>query len=771
MMQVSPFLAKIRTLILALFSIFLVGISVATDYIFRHEIKRKARKELQTMGLDVSVRGIIKAVRQGKLALFENYDTAGISFGSVDESTGLTPLHAAIIEEDQDAIEQVLIRHKQVKKTVDVPTDDGLTPLKRALNARNFLLANRLIDHLGAEVNCEKASGLPYLIHSMNSGDTEMRDYLLGKNVDVNEKGAQPYSPLAIAAEADDLPLMKRLVSQGAKINIAGLSGKPLLIESALEDEYEEMAFLLEKGANANVSENNEDPLTIALEKEDGFMTDLLLTHGAKVDRMGRSGRPLVFEAYEEGDHDWLIYLLDSGVSVNTKSPEGDSLLMSAVKNADYKMLDFLISKHADLGIPDQNGITPLDFAVARGDTALIRTLVENGAKIDPVSMISTAYTNRDNPTMNLLMNAGVSPETEFGDSGKRVLDVAVADGSIETVRTLLAAGAEIGDNLWAALLTGQDDLVTVILQSGADPRQLGPKGNTPIEYVLNSGRFSLVRPLLEAGGDPNPMYDEKESWVSRSLRNGDEDIALGLIRAGASLGDGFARDGHSLLGWSIAHEMDDVSLALIEAGVDVNVMEPSPAKSDFIEKFDESSTFRKALRYDRKIRPLMMTSVKRNHKVAQALVNAGAKNHFTPRYLYPISIAAWYSDVRMMQIIYGRNPDVQPRKIVIDLSSQRVTLYQNGKATYSSPCSTGKSGYRTPTGTYAITQKNKNHHSSIYGSAMPYFMRLSCRDFGLHQGSLPGYPASHGCIRLTWSGAKHLFYKCELGDMVVIQR
>ena len=140
-----------------------------------------------------------------------------------------------------------------------------------------------------------------------------------------------------------------------------------------------------------------------------------------------------------------------------------------------------------------------------------------------------------------------------------------------------------------------------------------------------------------------------------------------------------------------------------------------------------------------------MMAAVKRNHDVAQALVNAGAKNHTTRRYMYPIAIAAWYNDVRMMQIVYGRDPDVNPRKIVIDLSSQRVYMYENGVQVYSAPCSTGKPGKRTPTGTFAVTQKNRHHTSSIYGSSMPYFQRVSCRDFGLHVGRLPGYPASSG--------------------------
>ena len=78
--------------------------------------------------------------------------------------------------------------------------------------------------------------------------------------------------------------------------------------------------------------------------------------------------------------------------------------------------------------------------------------------------------------------------------------------------------------------------------------------------------------------------------------------------------------------------------------------------------------------------------------------------------------------DLKMQQIaLLGKVPKVQPRKVVVDLSDQRVTLYENGVATYSTPCSTGRSGYRTPAGEYVISDQNRHHSSSIYQSSMPF--------------------------------------------------
>ena len=88
-----------------------------------------------------------------------------------------------------------------------------------------------------------------------------------------------------------------------------------------------------------------------------------------------------------------------------------------------------------------------------------------------------------------------------------------------------------------------------------------------------------------------------------------------------------------------------------------------------------------------------------------------------------------------------------------------------------SSRVSTGKKGYSTPSGEYVITNKHRHWTSTLYDASMPYFMRLNCGAFGLHQSdSVPSYPASHGCIRMPWKEVKAWFSICEVGDRVTIQ-
>ena len=96
---------------------------------------------------------------------------------------------------------------------------------------------------------------------------------------------------------------------------------------------------------------------------------------------------------------------------------------------------------------------------------------------------------------------------------------------------------------------------------------------------------------------------------------------------------------------------------------------------------------------------------------------------------------------------------------ITVSLTSQQMHVFRDGVLWRSSPVSTGKRGKRTPTGTFAILQKKRFHRSNLYSNApMPYMQRLTWSGIAIHAGRLPGYPASHGCIRVPAAFASELF-------------
>jgi hypothetical protein len=115
------------------------------------------------------------------------------------------------------------------------------------------------------------------------------------------------------------------------------------------------------------------------------------------------------------------------------------------------------------------------------------------------------------------------------------------------------------------------------------------------------------------------------------------------------------------------------------------------------------------------------------------------------------------------------RQPD-GPVAVVVSLPEQRVHVYRNGIRIAVSTCSSGKPGHETPTGVFVVLQKDRDHHSSTYNDApMPNMNRLTWSGIALHAGNLPGYPASHGCVRLPMDFSAKLFTVTHIGTPVII--
>ena len=110
------------------------------------------------------------------------------------------------------------------------------------------------------------------------------------------------------------------------------------------------------------------------------------------------------------------------------------------------------------------------------------------------------------------------------------------------------------------------------------------------------------------------------------------------------------------------------------------------------------------------------------------------------------------------------------PLLMIVNLKTQRALLFRNGVPIAATTVSTGRPGRSTPTGIFTILQKQVVHHSNKYDNAsMPYMERLTWGGVALHAGNLPGYPASHGCIRLPAGFAQRLYGVTRLGMTVVI--
>jgi L,D-transpeptidase catalytic domain len=106
----------------------------------------------------------------------------------------------------------------------------------------------------------------------------------------------------------------------------------------------------------------------------------------------------------------------------------------------------------------------------------------------------------------------------------------------------------------------------------------------------------------------------------------------------------------------------------------------------------------------------------------------------------------------------------------IVSLRGQRITVYDANGWILRAPVSSGRKGRETPAGVFSVIQKNAEHYSNLYDDAyMPHMQRLTWSGIALHGGALPGYPASHGCVRLPFDFAARLFDTSTMGMRVIV--
>src|SRR5450432_2774206 len=111
-----------------------------------------------------------------------------------------------------------------------------------------------------------------------------------------------------------------------------------------------------------------------------------------------------------------------------------------------------------------------------------------------------------------------------------------------------------------------------------------------------------------------------------------------------------------------------------------------------------------------------------------------------------------------------------EPIMAIVSIKSQQVTFYDADGWILRAPVSTGITGRETPAGVFAVIEKDKDHHSTLYDDAwMPNMQRITWNGVALHGGPLPGYAASHGCVRMPFGFAEKLFEKTRIGMRVIV--
>jgi ankyrin repeat protein len=396
------------------------------------------------------------------------------------------------------------------------------------------------------------------------------------------------------------------------------------------------------------------------------------------------------------------------------------------------------------------------------------------------------------------------------GVSDRSLLFTAVLREDRGLAQRLLDAGAsgDLADNagvnpLMVAAMHGDLEMVRGLIGHVTDVATRDSAGHSALHYAVGAQKIEVVELLLNltpnlelaygdsgelltlALGSPNPRISQDilsrlprlQQWsggalraLDTALRAGDRD-AVRLFLSKHIPPPTPEGKRVPLLAYAVATDNAPLFTTLLECGADPNTTLSGKYDQEFLDSLP-SKSFRNYIEDDKNVTCLMLAAGLGRTDYVRALLQAGAdRNRATGRYkMIALYFAAELGNWQASQILLGSGPDPEKLRIEISLSSQRMSLIKDGVSILDSTCSTGRDGYNTRRGKYVITDKERYHRSTIYHVEMPYFMRLSCLDFGMHEGYVPNYPASHGCIRLPGETARRLFSEIPIGTLVSVQ-
>ena len=377
-------------------------------------------------------------------------------------------------------------------------------------------------------------------------------------------------------------------------------------------------------------------------------------------------------------------------------------------------------------------------------------------------------------------------------------------------VRHLLAAGAcaDLADDkgltpLMAAALNGDVDLMRSLIPLVTNVNAADFSRRTALHYAVAARKIEAVDLLLRVMVDVTPTCNDGRDALAVALDNGDKPITQLLldrlptmqqwtVGTRRALQTALAADNKDqirmllkkhavpptpegktvpLLAWALAKNDASLFSTLLICGADPNTTLPTKCDKDFLETLP-GKHLGSYIEGDKGVNVLMLAAGIGQPDYVRSLLDAGAdRNRMTSTYkMLPLYFAARTDSWRCTQILLGSGPPPDRLRIEISLALQHIDVIKDGKPVFQTVCSTGRQGFSTRTGFYVITDKARYHRSTIYKVEMPYFMRLSCLDFGMHEGVVPNYPASHGCIRMPGEAARKLFAEIPVGTLVTVK-
>ena len=422
---------------------------------------------------------------------------------------------------------------------------------------------------------------------------------------------------------------------------------------------------------------------------------------------------------------------------------------------------------------------TTLRVATPRRASVIDNCFSADSGIISPASAtenaIVAAAQHRNWNTVRRMLEAG-APVDSANDAGVTPLMIAASHGETDVIGVLVRRHANVnykdlgGRSALSYAVDGRQlTAVQSLLPLVSDTEITSPGERDLLTAAFEAGETKIFQALLERIPETTLQWSAGTRTALESAVRADDKEQVRFLLS-KHIGPPISESGVPLIAYAIAKEDATMFNALIVSGGDPNLLIPKTAEKEFLALL-KSKSLRSYIQDDGGVNLLMLAAGLGKHEYVRALLDAGAdRNRTTARgTMRPLYFAAWTGNWRSIQMLLGSGPMPDQLRLEISLAKQNMTVIKDGKTILTTQCSTGREGFTTPTGEYVITDKDRDHRSTIYKVPMPYFMRLNCRDFGMHAGVVASYPASHGCIRLPSGVARRLFSEIPVGTVVMI--
>jgi ankyrin repeat protein len=489
------------------------------------------------------------------------------------------------------------------------------------------------------------------------------------------------------------------------------------------------------------------DSLARAIATQNTELLELSFAEKIDVNGADAEGRTPLLIATQQQDGAMVQRLLDAGANPDLADRIGMTPLLLAITQQDGAIAQRLLDRRANVNVADQSGTTPLLRATAQHDGATVQRLLEAGANVDVADragttplMVAARYDNGE--LLRALVSRSANLEAADAE-GRTAAHHAIIAGNQAAVELLLPGMAELqpgngptGNLIELACGTGDERIIEAVLKRAPATLEWTPGTQRALNTALIAKNGELTKVLISR--HPTPPMKEGTNVP--------------------------------LLAYAMVNDDTALVTALLSAGVNPNTTLPVPHDKAFVSQI-KPQYLRSFAVSDEGITMLMIAAGLGREDFVRALLDAGAeRNRTTVKHkMLALYFAARTDSWRCMQMLLGRGPSPSELRIEISLAAQRALVFKDGAQVFETAISSGRKGFATPSGQFVVTDKKRSHKSSIYHVNMPFFMRLNGLDFGLHQGVVPNYPASHGCIRLPSAAAAKLFAEIPVGTLVTI--